>query len=505
MNEPLAEAASLEFNPTFPAERACSAHMPASQKHSMRCVLRMAGVTAMALFATLSCWALEAPVLLEPGATSTPWPLVTNYRVTLRWNSVHGASRYHVAVRDLENQKLENYVVPAPVSTYEVALIAGHAYRWNVIAMEGTNESPVSETRSFRVADNPVHPVITSVIPSPVPAMDGKQGFVINGEEFRPGCWVILRDKSTTDPPFEFKGPEILFRRSGQLVISPNFTKSEHSWTVEVLNPGGSSSGEFPVSVMTDSRISRRNWWRGHRPWAYGGVIALGIVAGAGRWIISKMRRKERARLLRDLHDSASADIAYLKQLADLTLAQSSTLPPETQASVRELSFAARDSETAIDDLIWAADPQNENLRQLAARLRHRIRERLNPHNVEADFNGWPAPVPDVSINAQVSSQVLYVCNEVLNNVIKHAHAKKLLYTLVVKDGSVILGFRDDGRGFQSDAQPAGHHGLNNMQTRAHKFGGVVRCQSTPGKGTEISICLPLRHRPIRQLMKRRS
>ena len=58
---------------------------------------------------------------------------------------------------------------------------------------------------------------------------------------------------------------------------------------------------------------------------------------------------------------------------------------------------------------------------------------------------------------------------------------------------------RDDGRGFEGpDAGPAGTersggHGLENMAYRTRQIGGGLEVRSVPGKGTVLSLTLPIR------------
>jgi signal transduction histidine kinase len=86
----------------------------------------------------------------------------------------------------------------------------------------------------------------------------------------------------------------------------------------------------------------------------------------------------------------------------------------------------------------------------------------------------------------------LYLCHEVLNNVIKHAEATNLFCTLFVEGGSLVLRFRDDGRGFQIDDQPKGRRGLANIRARVQRLRGSVEMRSAPNEGTELAIRLPL-------------
>lgn len=88
----------------------------------------------------------------------------------------------------------------------------------------------------------------------------------------------------------------------------------------------------------------------------------------------------------------------------------------------------------------------------------------------------------------------MYLCHEALNNVIKHAQATRLYCSLAAEDGWLVLGFRDNGRGFQAEAQRKSHGGLVNMLTRAQRVGGSVKLHSAPDQGTEMVIRLPLEH-----------
>ncbi len=444
---------------------------------------------------------MDAPVSLGPGTTNSPGPLLDRPSMTFQWQPVAGASGYRVYVRNLETEELKQFDVQAPAESCSLPLPSGYRYRWNLTAVAGDVESEVSEKRYFEVGSGQVCPVVLSVMPSPVPASDADQVFVINGQDFRRGCSVVLVDQRTGE---RFPERQIIHQRHGQIVLTPRFTKAEAPWTVQVVNPGGSSSGEFRFDVVSPSRIGRWQCWRGGWPW----VCSLALLSFAALGCCWSMRRRlpeelvrvrdnarrlERERLLRDLHDRASADIAYLAQLTDRVARECSTLPPEMRKQVSDLHFAARDAEAAIGDLVWAADPRSESLRQLAAALRERIRERLKAHGIETDFDGWPAPVPDVVVHATVSRQTLYLCHEVLNNVLKHARATRFSSTLGVEDGCLPLGFRDNGRGFTANAHPPGHRGLSNLRSRVEKLRGELRIRSATGEGTEISVRLPLK------------
>ncbi len=91
---------------------------------------------------------------------------------------------------------------------------------------------------------------ITSVEPDPVIGSDAPQPFTINGSGFETGANVTLRDL-TYDEVFPNRTVETL--TSTEIVINPNFTSEAATWSVEVINPGGESTGPFEFEVVAPS------------------------------------------------------------------------------------------------------------------------------------------------------------------------------------------------------------------------------------------------------------
>jgi signal transduction histidine kinase len=82
------------------------------------------------------------------------------------------------------------------------------------------------------------------------------------------------------------------------------------------------------------------------------------------------------------------------------------------------------------------------------------------------------------------------VVQEALNNCTKHAHAKTVRIRVQQPNGLVKLSIQDDGQGF--DASQVKGLGLLGIQERVHRLGGECRVQSDPGKGTTLSVEIPL-------------
>jgi signal transduction histidine kinase len=93
---------------------------------------------------------------------------------------------------------------------------------------------------------------------------------------------------------------------------------------------------------------------------------------------------------------------------------------------------------------------------------------------------------PDPPLERKVA---LYrIAQEALNNVVKYAEASKVAVTLLDDGRSLRLAVADDGRGFDPGVIPPDSFGLGIMTERAEATGGELVVESSPGKGTTVSV-----------------
>ena len=83
------------------------------------------------------------------------------------------------------------------------------------------------------------------------------------------------------------------------------------------------------------------------------------------------------------------------------------------------------------------------------------------------------------------------IAQELVNNIVKHAEALHVSVNLARNNGSLVLSFRDDGRGFDRASQQQGA-GITNIMTRAELIGGKALIESNPGQGTFVQLTVPL-------------
>ena len=127
--------------------------------------------------------------------------------------------------------------------------------------------------------------------------------------------------------------------------------------------------------------------------------------------------------------------------------------------------------------------PLEELLRQLGEAAAGRSRLEVA---VEAD-----GPAED-RLPAEVQVNLYRIAQEALNNIARHAQARHASLRLDrAVDGALRLRIKDDGRGFDPAAVPAGHLGMVIMRERAQATGAALRVESAPGGGTQIEVSWP--------------
>lgn len=170
---------------------------------------------------------------------------------------------------------------------------------------------------------------------------------------------------------------------------------------------------------------------------------------------------------------------------------------PEHQATINKIKEFIDISIARIEALARqiCPTPLYETCLETALRsLAEMVRE---DHNipVECQCDLMSSPVAE-----EICATILPVVRELLRNTVKHAHAKKIIISLSVKKGNILVRVEDNGIGFDNariirPREKAGGFGLINAKRRMEHIGGVVQIDTAPGKGTSITLIAPAKVR----------
>jgi signal transduction histidine kinase len=93
----------------------------------------------------------------------------------------------------------------------------------------------------------------------------------------------------------------------------------------------------------------------------------------------------------------------------------------------------------------------------------------------------------DSAWNDKFQLNIFRIIQEQLNNILKHAHAKKIYISIRECENDILVEISDDGIGFVTTKRTTGV-GLTNIKSRSELFNGTLVLTSEPGKGTSLSI-----------------
>lgn len=253
------------------------------------------------------------------------------------------------------------------------------------------------------------------------------------------------------------------------------------------------------LSSLLRSRRSRSaaiSDWRGsswQRPWF---LALVALVAGLGIYALYRHRvrnlvavERVRTRIATDLHDDIGANltrIAILSEVAQQRLGHSNG-EDDLLPSIAEIS---RESVSAMGDIVWAIDPKKDKLEDLTRRMRQHAREILEQRDIRLDFNA-SAGAPELRLDANMRRNIYLIFKEALNNVVRHADASSVKIDLTVADSHFVFSIDDDGVGFDNGHEQDGN-GLLSMKKRATDLGGMLDIDSVPGKGSRVSLRVPV-------------
>jgi signal transduction histidine kinase len=200
----------------------------------------------------------------------------------------------------------------------------------------------------------------------------------------------------------------------------------------------------------------------------------------------------ERSRLARELHDSVTQSL-YSITLYSEAVARMLTAGAGSEAveHLRELRATAQEALREMRLLIFQLSPPALDKGDLAGALQMRLDavEARGGLNVDLRVQGTEQLQP------LVRQELYQIAQEALNNALKHARAKAVRVLLDFQESATRLEVSDDGGGFEpEEARRGGGAGLRGMRERAQAIGGTLRVESSPGKGTRVSVLVPAVH-----------
>jgi signal transduction histidine kinase len=221
------------------------------------------------------------------------------------------------------------------------------------------------------------------------------------------------------------------------------------------------------------------------------------------RDLLLHVAEAERKRLAQDLHDGALHTLLALVRQADgvIERLQSSDDAEDGLVSSQIRSIAERGREAAYELRATCTELYPSELEHLGlvAALEGLAEAKNVTEDLEIVFTWRLFPV-DCRLAEAVEDTIYRAAREALDNVSRHAGARRAAIELTLEPAAVVLSIEDDGQGFGAPISTvallrSGHFGLASMRERAERLGGSLDISSTRGFGARLRVripCVPL-------------
>jgi ligand-binding sensor domain-containing protein/signal transduction histidine kinase len=237
-------------------------------------------------------------------------------------------------------------------------------------------------------------------------------------------------------------------------------------------------------------------------------VVAAAAVFTMRRRLERKLERlehqraleRERARIAKDIHDDLGASLTRISMLSQS--ARSEPDPTLAASDLDRIYDTSRELTRAMDEIVWAVNPQHDSLDSLATYLGKFAQDFLAAAHIKCRLD-VPMQLPSWPLTAEIRHNLFLAFKEAINNSVKHAHTSEVRISLAINGMGFTLQVEDKGCGFTLDSAGNGSprdparissgYGLGNMRRRLEEIGGHCELHSAPGTGTRVAFIVPVK------------
>ncbi len=205
---------------------------------------------------------------------------------------------------------------------------------------------------------------------------------------------------------------------------------------------------------------------------------------------LESVREGERKTIAREIHDELGQILTALKiDLSSLAegSAEEQHLPLRNVKSMNELIDMAIES---VERISMELRPPILDDLGIAVALEWQAEDFNRRTKIKCEFISKPK---DIVLDPDRSTALFRIFQEALTNVARHSNASKVKAVLTKETDRIVLTIKDNGKGIEKRqiADPMAF-GIIGMKERARFLGGEARFNSAPGKGTSITVSIPL-------------
>ena len=203
---------------------------------------------------------------------------------------------------------------------------------------------------------------------------------------------------------------------------------------------------------------------------------------------VGQAQEDERKRISRELHDdSIQALVVVSRELDDIATGDAKITPKDIRKEIRKIieglrRFSQELRPSILDDL------------GLIPAVKWLTSDLIKNYGIEVNTE---ITGPQRNLPQETELMLFRIIQEALTNIRRHSQATRATVRLEFSDRNITVIVQDNGKGFEkthgvSDLARTGKLGLAGMRERAELLGGTIHVETKPGRGTTLTVDVPL-------------
>lgn len=211
---------------------------------------------------------------------------------------------------------------------------------------------------------------------------------------------------------------------------------------------------------------------------------------------IVEIEEDARKKLARDLHDGPTQSVAAIAMRANYIRRLIERDPKNAAEELYKVEDLARKTTKEIRHMLFTLRPLVLETQGLGPALQSLADKMKENYDLNVIVESQQEAAEKLELHAQ--GVLFYIAEEAVGNARKHAEAQHIWVRVKLANPEIAaLEIQDDGLGFDVGAvtgsyETRGSLGMVNMRERTELVNGVIKLESAPGKGTKITVLVPL-------------
>jgi two-component system sensor histidine kinase UhpB len=217
-------------------------------------------------------------------------------------------------------------------------------------------------------------------------------------------------------------------------------------------------------------------------------LVIIGLILRMQNRIRQRLKEVQmRNQIASDLHDDVGSSLSSILLLSNMAADFGST--PTEKNILGKIGDHTKEVIDKMADIVWTMKPGNDegvSIKEKLEKLGLLINE-ISGIEVNTAISD---KLESTKLDMNMRKNIFLLCKEAMNNIVKHANATCINFSLAIVQQNIIITINDNGKGFDKATTPA-NNGTETMLQRAIDCNGTCVIESVPGIGTKVLVTIP--------------